>query len=249
MRMADVPAEILQALNTGVLESATLAECLSVDFVILARHVLPELGDEPATRVDPALGITRRMQVMGELIFAHSGLDRFDDLARHPSDTVRGWACYALGAAPGLNIAERLQRVRPLADDPNPGLREWAWIALRPCVAEDLPGALRALADWVHAPAANIRRYAVEITRPRGVWCAHLAAMKRDPEPGLALLTPVRADPSRYVQNAVGNWLHDAWKSRPEWVNGVCERWARESNARETAYIIRRALRTQNREP
>ena len=60
----------------------------------------------------------------------------------------------------------------------------------------------------------------------------------------MALLEPVRSDPERYVQNAVANWLNDASKSRPDWVRGVCERWERESPTRETAWIVRRGLRT-----
>lgn len=90
----------------------------------------------------------------------------------------------------------------------------------------------------------NIRRCAVEGTRPRGVWTAHLEALKQDPEPGLALLEPVRSDPSRYVQNAAANWLNDASKSRPDWVQAVAARWAEESPTKETAYIVNRGLRT-----
>ena len=54
----------------------------------------------------------------------------------------------------------------------------------------------------------------------------------------------MRSDPSRYVQNAVANWLNDASKSRPDWVQVITARWTEESPTRETAYIVNRGLRT-----
>jgi 3-methyladenine DNA glycosylase AlkC len=97
---------------------------------------------------------------------------------------------------------------------------------------------------WVKDANANVRRCAVEATRPRGVWCAHIDSLKTDPSPGLALLEVVRSDPSRYVQKSVANWLNDASKSRPDWVRSVCKRWKKESRTAETAWIINHATRT-----
>ena len=91
-------------------------------------------------------------------------------------------------------------------------------MAVRPHVAAELARAIALLVDWTADHSPYVRRFASEATRPRGVWCTHIAALRREPEPGRALLEPLRADPSGYVQDSVGNWLNDAGKDRPDWV-------------------------------
>jgi len=78
-------------------------------------------------------------------------------------------------------------------------------------------------------------------------WRAHVAALRADPSLGLAVLEPLRADPSKYVRDSVANWLNDASKDDPAWVRSVCARWTRESRGKETAYTVKRALRTIDR--
>jgi 3-methyladenine DNA glycosylase AlkC len=143
-----------------------------------------------------------------------------------------------------LPLAKRLDLARRFAADPHMAVREAAWDSFRPHLAKDLARGIRLLRAWVKEPDANLRRCAVEATRPRGVWTAHLEALKRDPEPGLPLLEPLKSDPSGYVRKAVANWLNDASKSRPAWTRAVCRRWAKESRTPETSAIVRRALRT-----
>ena len=83
------------------------------------------------------------MRIAGELLLEHVGLGGLDALIDHGSDTVRGWAAYVVGLAPGLSLAERLTLVRPLADDPHFGVREWAWMPLRPHIAADVTRAVK----------------------------------------------------------------------------------------------------------
>lgn len=247
-RMAEVDAATLAALHAGTMETRTIVEGFVIDFARLLANVRPELAATAAAALDPRHGITRRMVRAGELLLADGGMDAFDDLARHPSDTVRGWAAYLLAAAPGLGLDERLARIRPLALDPHFGVREWAWIALRPRVAAELDAAIVEFSHWVLEPDPFARRFAVEITRPRGVWCAHVGALKDQPALGLPLLEPLSGEPVRYVQDSVANWLNDAAKSRPEWVRGLCGEWlATAPSSPATRYICRRALRSVDR--
>ncbi|MBA3468262.1 MAG: DNA alkylation repair protein [Herpetosiphonaceae bacterium] len=243
-RMADIPAAILAQLNAGQLPTATLAEGLAIDMLALVQAAVPEVAELAAERLAGDLGIVQRMSVVGTLLAEELGLYGLRHLKKHPADTVRGWAAYMVAGLPGRPLDERLELIRPLADDPHFAVREWAWLALRPHLASDLPAALELLQPWTGADSANLRRFAVESTRPRGVWCAHIAALKHDPAAGLALLEPLRADDQRYVQLSVANWLNDASKSQPEWVRALCERWAVESPAPATVWIINHATRT-----
>jgi 3-methyladenine DNA glycosylase AlkC len=242
-RRADVPRAILAQLNAGEIEAVTLAEILSIDFTKLLHASFPTLAKEPKAKIDPALGIIARMNAGGTAIVEHLGPGSIDDALAHRSDTVRGWACAAIGQAPKLTLAQRLKRIRPLADDPNPGVREWAWIFMRPHVIAHLDDALKLLEPWTGERSANLRRYASEITRPRGVWCAHIAAMKTNPALGLPIIEPLSADDAKYVQLSVGNWLNDAGKHDPDWVRALCKRWAKASPSVHTSKIIKRATR------
>ncbi|MGE6783570.1 DNA alkylation repair protein [Ensifer adhaerens] len=241
-----IAAERLAQLNAGA-EAATLTECLAVDFAVLLGNALPGIGDDAIAEMSAAAsaGISRRMPLAARLIAERFGPSTFETLKHHSSDTVRGWACFMVAAAKDMPLADRLATIRPLADDGHFGVREWAWIAVRPHLAADLDRAIALFAaGWTPDPSERVRRFASEAIRPRGVWCAHIAALRSEPERGLAVLEPLRADPSPYVQDSVGNWLNDAAKDRPEWVQALCDRWSTESPAPATARICRRALRS-----
>ena len=242
--VADITPARLALLNGGSVASATLTEGLAVDFAQLLAAAVPDIGAVRLERMraQAAAGITKRMVLAAQLL-----LEADADLAvlqAHPSDTVRGWACFVIAAQAGSTLPQRLAAMRPLADDGHFGVREWAWLALRPHLAEHLPDAIALLAPWTADPSERVRRFACEALRPRGVWCAHIPELKQQPQLALPLLQPLRADPAVYVQDSVANWLNDAAKSQPDWVRSLCAQWLLESPNAATQRICKRAQRS-----
>ena len=141
-RMADIPPEILAQLNAGQLATATLAEGLAIDLLALVQATVPEVAELIAERLDATAGIVQRMNVIGTTLGEELGLYGLRRLVKHPADTVRGWAAYMVAALPGRPLEERLELLRPLADDQHFGVREWAWMALRPQIASELEEAV-----------------------------------------------------------------------------------------------------------
>ncbi|PJK06338.1 DNA alkylation repair protein [Lysobacteraceae bacterium NML95-0200] len=244
-RASDIPADILQALSRGEIASATLTEALALDQRLLARTVFPGLPAPALQAIDMACqqGILKRMSAIGAILLDEFGAEGIAACAAHGSDTVRGWACFMIGARQALDIPARLAAIRALADDAHFAVREWAWMAVRAQLASELETAISALVPWTQEPSGNLRRFASEALRPRGVWCAHISALKQQPQPALPILTPLNADPSGYVQDSVANWLNDAGKDQPEWVKDLCREWQQTSNSAATRRICQRALR------
>jgi 3-methyladenine DNA glycosylase AlkC len=253
--IAAIPPAILRELNAGRDETRTLVEWLAVDPAELWRAVAGEAGlptDEKVLAELRELANAKamaRMRGIGALVerVLRGREDREAVLRRlslHRSDVVRAWACYATVAPPRRTLNGLLSKIAPFACDPNMAVRECAWEALRPRVLADLPAAIELYRPWTARKETGLRRCAVEGTRPRGVWTAHAKELIADPEPGLVLLEPLKADPERYVQDSVANWLNDASKSEPDWVRDVCRRWLRESDSKATAYIAKRAQRS-----
>lgn len=242
--VADITPARLALLNGGSVASATLTEGLAIDFAQLLAAAVPDLGAARLERMraQAAAGITRRMALAAQLLLEADADPAV--LQAHPSDTVRGWDCFVIAAQAGRSLPQRLAAMRPLADDGHFGVREWAWLALRPHLAASLDEAIRLLAPWTADPSERVRRFACEALRPRGVWCAHIAQLKEQPQLALPLLQPLRADPAVYVQDSVANWLNDAAKSQPDWVRRLCAQWLLESPVAATARICKRAQRS-----
>jgi hypothetical protein len=123
VRMADIPPDVMAALNRGEIESVTLVEWLVIDMPQLLRHALASAG------VDAPNAVARAEAVAGErftLSQCEVGKALHDEvpealeaLACHRSDTVRAWAAFMLAADESLDLADRLERTKRFAADPN----------------------------------------------------------------------------------------------------------------------------------
>ena len=254
-RIALIPADVLEALNEGQVPTVNLNEFLALDVGRLTRNVARQIGLAPdADRITDTLAMlgafrpVRRHEHVARALYDLTAARPDRDaiahrLATHPSDVARGWATQWIMFS-AMPLPAKLQSVRRFAADPHFGVREMAWMAVRDEVRAGLDEALGLLVPWVHDRDENIRRFASELTRPRGVWCAPIEALKERPWRALPLLEPLKSDPSRYVRNSVANWLNDASKTQPQWVDEVCRRWSREAPGPECEYIVRRACRT-----
>lgn len=254
-RIALIAPEVLESLSLGLLETVNLNEFLALDVPRLATQVAGHIGLDPqAERLLDTLAMLsafKPMQRHGhvaralyDLTAAHGERDAVAHrLATHASDVARCWATQWITLS-GLPLAGQLSATRRFAADPHFGVREFAWMAVRDAVIGEPDEALALLQPWALDADPNIRRFASELTRPRGVWCAQIEVLKAEPWRAAPLLDALRSDPHRYVQNSVANWLNDASKSQGPWVDQTCERWLRESDSAATRYIVQRARRT-----
>lgn len=237
----------LAALQEGVVETRHLAEMLQIDMGDLLQKIGLDADDVAALRLHDH-GFVERMRRSAQLIGSRFSRAGIQNLQSHESDTVRGWAAYATidvltkGASP--NTAVLCRAIRPFAADRHFGVREWAWMAVRPYFAADLPQTIALLADWVRAPDPLIRRFAIEVLRPRGVWTRHIPALRQDPSPMRPLLEPLKTEPHKYVQDSIANWLNDAGKDHPDYVRETCRTWlSSHPDHPATLRICRRAQR------
>lgn len=233
-------------LNTGASQARTLSEALVIDQPTLMRTVWPDApgGLHRAVAEADSLGILQRMRHIGTALAEFASPEHLDHFSRHPSDTVRGWVCFAIAVNDDLTPETLLRALEPFADDEHFTVREWVWMAARPLLIDDLEASIALLARYTSHESFRMRRFASEALRPRGVWATHIAMLKRDPDLGLPLLEPLRSDPEKYVQDSVSNWINDAAKDQPDWARELCARWLAESPTPATERIAKRGLRS-----
>jgi 3-methyladenine DNA glycosylase AlkC len=251
----EIPAVIMKQLNAGEIETANLVEWLAVDqrlllknlmnqldrtgYLKVALNAIDELKKPTVNTINEAIGISLLQQSL-----AAKDTEFFTLLFKHSADLVRCWATYMVGRNNGLTLEEKLHQIQSFAADTHFGVREIAWMAVRGSISNQIDQSIGILSGWTTHEDANVRRFASESTRPRGVWCEHIESLKKDPKPALIILDPLKSDPSRYVQDSVGNWLNDASKTQPEFVAALCSKWQHQHPTKATLYIIKKAMRT-----
>jgi 3-methyladenine DNA glycosylase AlkC len=251
----DIPVNILQQLNAGEIESANLVEWLAIDQKLLVENVLThlkrkkyvqpllaainDLKKQTVTTVNEAIGL-----LLLNCIKENKDTELLDKLIVHKADAVRCWATYMIGRNEKLSLKQKFKELQALAADTHFGVREIAWMSIRPSISKQLDASIEILNQWTKSKDENIRRFASEATRPRGVWCEHIDALKKKPELAITILEELKNDPAKYVQDSLGNWLNDASKSAPDFVKDTCRRWEKESPTKATGYIIKKALRS-----
>jgi 3-methyladenine DNA glycosylase AlkC len=249
--LKDVNPEVIAYLNAGKIETKNLMEWLAIDQLALLKTVL-----RPADKMDwyepfeKAVNAQKKptsnstAKVIGET-FAQLSDSLFVQtfLSDNHSDMIRCWGCWAESIFHD-SIDGLLDAMKSHAADRHFMNREVVIFASKERIIDDLDTAIRILSAWVYEEDENIRRYVAEAIRPIGVWTKKIAEFQDNPEKGLSLLDPLKSDSSKYVRDAVGNWLNDASKSQPDWVKTVCNRWGKESTTKETAYTIAKGLRT-----
>ncbi len=253
----DIPENVLELLNTGKIESVNLTEWLAVDHLKIIDSNFTEIGiskkniqlitDKIKLQKKPSTMNTTRLigTTIYELYTSSKEFNSiFNNLSNHLSDTIRCYAPYLKSLNQNLNIEEQLHQSKKLIADTHFGVREVIWMALRPCISNNLEQSISFLRDWTKNDDENIRRFTTESTRPRGVWCKHIDLLKENPEMALPILENLKSDTSKYVQDSVGNWLNDASKTQPMFVIDLCDKWKKESPTKETEKIIKRARRT-----
>lgn len=250
-KIEQIPAEVLELLNQGKIETVNLTEWLAVDQLAVLKAVLQDLDRsewfdlfEDKVKSQKKITANSNVRIIGSLWGQLMEKEEINaSLSSHVSDVVRCWACWAI-AEKFTGVEELMAEMKPFAADKHFGLREVVIFASKEKLIDDLPNAISYLSNWVNEEDENIRRFAVEVLRPIGVWTKKISALQEHPEMIRPLLSPLIQEPSRYVQNSVANWLNDASKSQSKWVESWCADWAEKSDHKSTQYMIMRGLRT-----
>ncbi|MEO0527154.1 MAG: DNA alkylation repair protein [Bacteroidota bacterium] len=252
--LKDLDPEVIAYLNKGLIPTKNLMEWLATDQLSLLKLVLKDL-DKQTWYTDFETAVTAQKKptansntkVIGETLGILTA-DRtvYETLKAHTSDLVRCWSCWA-ESTHFDSVSDLIHAMKPYASDAHFGVREVVIFASKERMIAELETAVGILSKWTSNTDENIRRFAVESLRPVGVWTKKIPAFQEHPEKGISLIEPLKSDASKYVRDAVGNWLNDASKSQPDWVKSICNTWEKQSPTKETAYIIKRGLRTINK--
>ncbi|MDA1679109.1 MULTISPECIES: DNA alkylation repair protein [unclassified Bacillus cereus group] len=256
-KVNEIPKEVLQLLQQGKVESVNLTEWLAINHIELLKNVLPSIGlknsleciEAELEKQNVETGM-KAIRITGTLLdeiilkeYEGNKEDILLKLSDHISDSVRCWAAF-MNKKSNNTLKDTLTYIRPFAADHHFGVREIAWMSIREDLSQNIEESVELLVEWAKSEDENIRRFSVESIRPRGVWSKHIEVLKQEPEKALPILNLLKSDPSKYVQDSVGNWLNDASKTKPDWVMNLCEEWAKDTDIKSTSRIIKKAKRT-----
>ncbi|MGB5107816.1 MAG: DNA alkylation repair protein, partial [Candidatus Zixiibacteriota bacterium] len=118
------------------------------------------------------------------------------------------------------------------------------WVLKNVVHEHGLEKVLPLVSSWAFDKDPAVRRMLAEGLRPRGVWCKHLTALKRDPTPIKSMLEALLDDKSDYVRKAVANNLNDISKDNPDLLCDWIAEWSKGNISAERRWIIQRALRS-----
>ncbi|MGZ7148891.1 DNA alkylation repair protein [Bacillus sp. BC08] len=256
-KVNEIPKEVLQLLQQGKVESVNLTEWLAINHIELLKNVLPSIGLKDSLECIEAELEKRNVEtgmkviritgtLLDEIILKEYEGNKEDillKLSNHISDSVRCWAAF-MNKKSNNTLKDTLTYIRPFAADHHFGVREIAWMSIREDLSQNIEESVELLVEWAKSEDENIRRFSVESIRPRGVWSKHIEVLKQEPEKALPILNLLKSDPSKYVQDSVGNWLNDASKTKPDWVMNLCEEWEKDTDIKSTSRIIKKAKRT-----
>ncbi|MGE7859633.1 DNA alkylation repair protein [Bacillus mobilis] len=256
-KVNEIPKEVLQLLQQGKVESVNLTEWLAINHIELLKNVLPSIGLKDSLEcieaelekqnVETGMKVIRITgTLLDEIILKEYEGNKEDillQLSNHISDSVRCWATF-MNKKSNNTLKDTLTYIRPFAADHHFGVREIAWMSIREDLSQNIEESVELLVEWAKSEDENIRRFSVESIRPRGVWSKHIEVLKQEPEKALPILNLLKSDPSKYVQDSVGNWLNDASKTKPDWVLKLCEEWEKDTDIKSTSRIIKKAKRT-----
>ncbi|HHK5535336.1 UNVERIFIED_ORG: 3-methyladenine DNA glycosylase AlkC [Bacillus cereus] len=256
-KVNEIPKEVLQLLQQGKVESVNLTEWLAINHIELLKNVLPSIGLKKSLEcivaelekqnVETGMKVIRITGTLLDEIILKEYEGKKEDillkLSDHISDSVRCWAAF-MNKKSNNTLKDTLTYIRPFAADHHFGVREIAWMSIREDLSQNIEESVELLVEWAKSEDENIRRFSVESIRPRGVWSKHIEVLKQEPEKALPILNLLKSDPSKYVQDSVGNWLNDASKTKPDWVLNLCEEWEKDTDIKSTSRIIKKAKRT-----
>jgi len=252
--LKDINPEVIEFLNAGKVETKNLMEWLATDQLALLKRVLSEIDKlewyvsfETPVNQQKKRTANSDVKIIGQtfgLLSADKTL--YQTMSTHASDIVRCWSCWAESIQYD-DLSSLLATMKTYAADQHFGVREVVIFATKEYLIEQIDLALEILGKWTRSPDDNIRRYAVEALRPVGVWTKKIEVFQNNPEKAVSILEPLMSDGSKYVRDSVGNWINDASKSQATWVKEFCSAWETKSSTKETAYIIKKGMRTINK--